>query len=55
MPPFQVLNRLAYRFISGLHRVGDTQVYVSNGAGYWGPPVRVFAEPEVARVTLRAE
>ncbi len=55
LPPFQVLNRLAYRFISGLHRVGDTQVYVSNGAGYWGPPVRVFAEPEVARVTLRAE
>jgi predicted MPP superfamily phosphohydrolase len=54
IPPFQVLNRIAYSFIRGLHRVGDMQVYVSNGSGYWGPPVRVFADPEVVRVTLRA-
>lgn len=33
---------------------GQTQLYVSRGAGYWGPPVRVFANSEITRVILRA-
>jgi predicted MPP superfamily phosphohydrolase len=32
---------------------GDTQLYISRGAGYWGPPVRVFARSEITRVILR--
>jgi uncharacterized protein len=39
-------------FISGLHRQGDTQIYVSRGAGYWGPPMRVAAPAEVALIEL---
>ncbi len=31
---------------------GDTQLYISRGTGYWGPPVRIFARPEITRVTL---
>lgn len=54
MPPFQWLNRLAYPVISGAARIGDMQLFVSNGAGWWGPPVRVFADPEVVRFVLRA-
>ena len=33
--------------------LGDTQVYVTNGAGFWGPPVRVGAPPQVSLVELR--
>jgi predicted MPP superfamily phosphohydrolase len=33
---------------------GDTQLYVSRGCGYWGPPVRVGAPAEITRVILRA-
>lgn len=40
--------------LAGHYRVGDTQLYVSRGAGYWGPPVRVGAPPEITRVRLRA-
>ena len=29
---------------AGLHRVGDTWIYVSTGTGYWGPPMRVGAQ-----------
>jgi len=37
------------------HSLHDkTQLYVSRGTGYWGPPVRVFARSEITRVTLRA-
>jgi hypothetical protein len=39
-------------FIKGLHRRGDTWIYVSSGAGYWGPPMRVGAPPEIAEITL---
>ncbi len=54
LPPFQLLNRIAYPFVQGMHAVGGTRVYVSRGTGYWGPPVRVFAAPEVTRFTLRS-
>ena len=54
LPPFQLLNRIAYPFVQGMHPVGGTRVYVSRGTGYWGPPVRVFAAPEVTRFTLRS-
>ncbi len=33
---------------------GDTQLYVSRGTGYWGPPVRVLAPAEITRVVLGA-
>jgi len=31
-----------------------TQLYVTRGCGYWGPPVRVLAPLEITRVILRA-
>jgi predicted MPP superfamily phosphohydrolase len=39
-------------FIDGLHRVQDTWIYVSRGTGYWGPPMRVGARPEITEITL---
>jgi uncharacterized protein len=38
---------------SGLATVDGTQVYTSNGAGFWGPPVRVGAAPDITVVELR--
>jgi hypothetical protein len=40
--------------VAGRYRIGDTQLYVSRGAGYWGPPVRVGAPPEITRYILRS-
>ncbi len=40
--------------LAGLYRIGDTQLYVSRGTGYWGPPVRVGAPAEITRIVLRA-
>ena len=33
---------------------GETQLYISRGTGYWGPPVRVFAPSEITQVVLRS-
>jgi predicted MPP superfamily phosphohydrolase len=52
--PFDYAIRLDQPAVEGLSRHGDTQLYVTGGAGYWGPPVRVGARPEVTVVELRS-
>ena len=52
--PFDYVIRLDQPAVEGLSRYGDTQLYVTSGAGYWGPPMRVGARPEVTVVELRA-
>lgn len=52
--PWGALVRLQQPFIRGLHRVGETQLYVSCGTGYWGPPMRLGAPAEITEIILRA-
>ena len=52
--PFDYAVLLDQPVVQGLSRVGDTQLYVTTGAGFWGPPMRIGARPEVAVVELRA-
>jgi predicted MPP superfamily phosphohydrolase len=40
--------------LAGHYQLGDTQLYVSRGVGYVGPPIRVGAPAEITRVILRA-
>jgi predicted MPP superfamily phosphohydrolase len=40
--------------LAGRYQFGDTQLYVSRGCGYWGPPVRLLAPLEITRVILRS-
>jgi predicted MPP superfamily phosphohydrolase len=52
--PFDYVIGLDQPTIEGLSRHGDTQLYVTRGAGYWGPPMRIGARPEVTVVELRS-
>ncbi|MCG5472337.1 metallophosphoesterase [Micromonospora sp. LAH09] len=54
MVPFNLAVRLEQPVVSGLGEVDGTKVYVTNGAGFWGPPVRVGAEPQISLVELRS-
>ncbi|MFF3510115.1 metallophosphoesterase [Streptomyces sp. NPDC002573] len=38
--------------VAGLDRYGDTQLYVTRGAGAWGPPTRVGAPSDITVVEL---
>ncbi|MET1075581.1 MAG: metallophosphoesterase [Umezawaea sp.] len=51
--PFDYAVKLQQPVVSGLAEVDGMPVYVSNGAGFWGPPVRVGAPPDVTLVELR--
>jgi predicted MPP superfamily phosphohydrolase len=50
--PFHHVVQLAQPAVSGLSKVDDTWLYVTRGAGFWGPPVRVGAPPEITVVEL---
>jgi predicted MPP superfamily phosphohydrolase len=53
MVPFNLLVRLQQPIVSGLGTVDGVPVFVTNGAGFWGPPVRVGAPPQVTVIDLR--
>jgi len=48
------LGSLRSRYLSGLHSVGDTRLFVTRGLGVLIVPLRIGAPPEVAILTLRA-
>ncbi|WP_328300417.1 metallophosphoesterase [Streptomyces sp. NBC_00435] len=50
--PGNYVAELANPTVAGLERYGDTQLYVSRGAGAWGPPVRVGAPSDITVVQL---
>ncbi|MBN3455036.1 metallophosphoesterase [Mycolicibacterium sp.] len=55
MWPFHYVVRLAQPTLAGLSTVDDTQLYVTRGAGFWGPPVRIGAPPDISLLTLRSD
>lgn len=52
MLPFGWFARLWDPKVAGLARVGQSWLYVSQGTGYWGPPLRVGTSCEIAAITL---
>ncbi len=52
--PFHFLVRLQQPVNSGLARFGRSLLYVSNGTGYWGPPMRLGSPAEITELTLQA-
>jgi predicted MPP superfamily phosphohydrolase len=50
--PFNWLAKLEQPFVHGLHKTGNTWIYVSAGTGYWGPPMRVGTTSEITRIEL---
>ncbi|MEH0546422.1 metallophosphoesterase [Streptomyces sp. B21-105] len=50
--PGNLVAAAANPTLAGLERHGDTQLYVSRGAGAWGPPTRVGAPSDITVVEL---
>ncbi|HRP69684.1 MAG TPA: metallophosphoesterase [Turneriella sp.] len=45
--PWSWVARMVYRFTSGLYRYKNLLVYVSDGTGYWGSPLRLGTRLEI--------
>ncbi len=55
MWPVHFATRIRDGRIGGLSRYGDTWLYVTNGAGTNGPPLRVGAPSDITVMTLRSQ
>ncbi|MEO6777499.1 MAG: metallophosphoesterase [Kofleriaceae bacterium] len=52
--PLGWIARLFEPHLAGLARFGPTWLYVSEGTGFWGPPLRVGTSCEITHLTLAA-
>ncbi len=51
--PFGLLVMAAQPYLAGLHQHNThSQIYVSRGTGYWGPPLRFLAPSEITSLIL---
>lgn len=52
--PFAAIVRLSYAFLGGRYRLGpETELIVSSGTGFWGPPLRLGSDSQIVQVTFR--
>lgn len=50
--PFHFLVKAANKYLAGLYEEAGYKVYVSRGAGFWGPPIRLFAPSDITVFNL---
>ncbi len=52
--PFGLLVMVDQPYLAGLYQHSDKQqIFVSRGAGYWGPPIRVLAPSEISKIVIK--
>lgn len=52
--PFGYVVRLVVKYVAGEYQRGRSRLFVSRGTGFWGPPMRLGAPPEVVEIVLRS-
>lgn len=50
--PLNYITSAIYTVSRGYAKMGQTHIFVSNGVGTWGPPVRVGNRPEIIHFSL---
>ena len=50
--PWGLVILLTQPFLAGRHRYKNTDIYVSCGTGYWGPPIRLGSRSEITLIEL---
>jgi len=51
--PFNYLVYLQQPYLKGLYKLADTKLYVNQGTGCWGPPMRLGSKNEITEILLR--
>jgi predicted MPP superfamily phosphohydrolase len=52
--PFSYVVKAVNPLLAGRYELGQLTVFVSRGAGTWGPRMRLWAPGEILRITLRS-
>ena len=49
--PFEYLVKLQQPYVKGLHKLPNgSHIYVNSGIGFWGPPMRLDSQAEIAYI-----
>jgi uncharacterized protein len=55
MMPFNFLVKLMFPYMTGLYEYKGSKLYVSQGTGTWGPPMRLGSNCEITLLKLKKE
>ena len=50
--PFNWLVKTQFKYLKGLHQLGNTYLYVNQGTGTWGPTMRIGTQCEITLFEL---
>jgi uncharacterized protein len=50
--PLNLITKKVFEVSQGYLKKGASHIYVSNGYGFWGPPIRIGNRPELVFITL---
>ncbi|MFH1848790.1 MAG: metallophosphoesterase [archaeon] len=53
--PYNYVHKAAYGYVYGLHEIGGMNLFVTSGAGVWGPNFRLGTRNEIVHIRLRPE
>lgn len=51
--PFHFVVKSRFPHMKGLHKIGDSTLFISTGSGTWGPPMRLGSRNQVIVIKLR--
>jgi len=51
--PISYIIQAIYQVGWGYRKIAGTHIYVSNGVGTWGPPIRIGNRPEILNIRLQ--
>lgn len=53
--PFNYVAEIANGYLAGEYTVHGDKLYITRGAGYWGPPMRILAPSDITVINFKAE
>ena len=51
--PFHIISKIMNGYLSGLYHKDNSFLYVTRGAGQWGPQMRLFAPSEISLIKVQ--
>lgn len=51
--PFHIVSKIMNGYLSGLYHKDNSFLYVTRGAGQWGPQMRLFAPSEISLIKVQ--
>ncbi len=53
--PFHIPVKIVNNYLAGMYDLPEGKLYISRGAGYWGPPLRLLAPSDMTLIRLLPE